>query len=135
MENMENANNTENTSTEGAQEKTFTQEDVNRIVQERLAKEKGRGSEELNKRMAELDMRERKLNAVSELRKNGLPEYLVDALNISTDEAFQKSMEAVIKMKGEAKTQPKAVGYGSPIGNVGGSHKTEDATKAAMGLK
>lgn len=135
MENMENANNTENTSTEGAQEKTFTQEDVNRIVQERLAKEKGRGSEELNKRMAELDMRERKLNAVSELRKNGLPEYLVDALNISTDEAFQKSMEAVIKMKGEAKTQPKVVGYGSPIGNVGGSYKTEDATKAAMGLK
>lgn len=135
MENTENVNSTENTSQEGAQEKTFTQEDVNRIVQERLAKEKGKGSEELNKRMAELDMRERKLNAVSELRKNGLPEYLADALNISTDEAFQKSMEAVIKMKGEARTEPRIIGHGSPIGSVGGSHNMEDATKAAMGLK
>lgn len=136
MENTNTANTAENTSQEGAQEKTFTQDDVNRIVQERLAKEKSKGSEEVNKRMAELDMRERRMNAVDELRKNGLPEYLADALNISTDEAFQKSMEAVIKMKGEAKTQPQVVGYGSPIGNVGGSHNIAgDATKAAMGLK
>ena len=44
------------TGTEGAQQqgRTFTQEDVNRIVQERLAKEKGKGNEDLDKRAAEL---------------------------------------------------------------------------------
>ena len=85
-----------NTSTEGTQtgterttERTFTQDDVNRIVQERLAKEKGKGNEELDKRAAELDKRERRMNAIDELRKNSLPEYLVDALNMETDEAFQ----------------------------------------------
>lgn len=70
----------QNTSTEGAQTstegKTFTQEDVNRIVQERLAKERskaaGNGDDELSKRAAELDMRERKLNAREALKKEGL---------------------------------------------------------------
>ena len=56
----------QNTSAEGTQTgtegKTFTQDDVNRIVQERLAKERGKGNEELEKRVAELDLRERKLN-------------------------------------------------------------------------
>lgn len=103
---MENVTNTSTegtqTGTEGAQQgKTFTQDDVNRIVQERLAKEKGKGSEELDKRAAELDKRERRMNAVDELRKNGLPDYLVDALNMETDETFQNSMEAIKKMKGE----------------------------------
>ena len=36
------------TGAEGAQEKTFTQDEVNRIVQDRLAREKGKGSEELH---------------------------------------------------------------------------------------
>lgn len=114
--------------TEGTQqgERTFTQEDVNRIVQERLAKEKGKGSgnidEELNKREAELDLRERKLTAKEKLRENGLPDYLVDALNMNTDEDFQKSMEAILKMKGETGggTDPKAVRRISPIGMVQG---------------
>lgn len=123
MEDMKNTS-TEGTqtSTEGTQGKTFTQEDVNRIVQERLAKVKGKESEELERRAAELDLRERKLNAVTELRKNGLPDYLVDALNMDTDEAFQKSLEAIIKMKGEStesqSQQDKIVGYGNPIGMV-----------------
>lgn len=100
----------QNTSTEGTQTstegKTFTQEDVNRIVQERLAKERsktaGNGDDELSKRAAELDMRERKLNAREALKKEGLPDYLVDALNMNTDEDFQKSMEAIKKLKGES---------------------------------
>ena len=53
----------QNTSAEGTQTstegKTFTQEDVNRIVQERLAKERGKASnsEDLEKRSAELEKR------------------------------------------------------------------------------
>lgn len=131
-----------NTSTEGTQtgteetaERTFTQDDVNRIVQERLAKEKGKGNEELDKRAAELDKRERRMNAIDELRKNSLPEYLVDALNMETEEAFQQSMEAIKKMKGESiKSTGQVIGRGNPIGVV--TKGTQDAAiRDAFGLK
>lgn len=138
------------TSAEGTQtgtdgttgEKTFTQEDVNRIVQERLAKEKSKGNsnieDELNKRAADLDLRERKLTAREKLREKGLPEYLVDALNMNTDEDFQKSMEAVLKMKGEAEggTGPKPVGKMNLIGSVPTANTgSRDEIRTAFGLK
>lgn len=125
------------TGTEGTQEKTFTQDEVNRIVQDRLAREKGKGSEELDKREAALNYRERKMNAVDELRKNGLPDYLAEALNLNTDEDFQKSMEAIKRMKGEsAGVQPGVIGKGSPIGDVGrGYHDDSDQLRGAFGLK
>ena len=130
------------TGTEGAG-RTFTQEDVNRIVQERLAKEKSKGNEDLEKRAAELDKRERKMNAVQKLRENNLPDYLVDALNMDTDEAFEQSLNAIIKMKGETekgagsstrelKTGEVIIGRGNPIGAV---TKGPDASlRAAFGL-
>ena len=127
--------NTNNTSLEGTQTgtegagRTFTQEDVNRIVQERLAKEKGKGNEDLDKRAAELDKRERRMNAVQKLRDNQLPDYLVDALNMDTDEAFEQSLNAIIKMRGETAEGVKnttgkqatgevILGIGNPIGVV-----------------
>lgn len=125
------------TGAEGTQEKTFTQDEVNRIVQDRLAREKGKGSEELEKREAALNYRERKMNAVDELRKNGLPDYLAEALNLNTDEDFQKSMEAIKRMKGEsAGVQPGVIGTGSPIGDVGhGYHDDSDQLRDAFGLE
>ena len=131
---MENLNNTSAEGT-GADVKTFTQEDVNRIVQERLAKEKSKGNEDLERRTRELDARERRMNAIDELRKNELPDYLVDALNMNTDEDFQKSMEAIKRLKGQtsnADTQV-IIGYGDPIGsfNKGGG----DSLRNAFGLK
>lgn len=95
MENNTDIQTGTQTGAEGTQEKTFTQDEVNRIVQDRLAREKGKGSEELDKREAALNYRERKMNAVDELRKNGLPDYLAEALNLNTDEDFQKSMESL----------------------------------------
>ena len=133
------------TGTDGTQgERTFTQEEVNRIVQERLAKEKSKGTgnagDELEKRAAELDLRERRLTAREKLRENGLPDYLVDALNMNTDEDFQKSMEAVLKMKGEAVNSPgagaKPIGILNPIGTIQGmGTKTNDPVRAAFGLR
>lgn len=140
-----NMNDIQNTSTEGTQTgtegKTFTQEDVNRIVQERLAKERsktaGNGEDELNKRAAELDLRERKLTAREKLRENGLPDYLVDALNMNTDDDFQKSMEAILKMKGETESrEPKPIGKGNLIGMVQSmGTKIDDPIRTAFGLK
>lgn len=137
MENNTDIQTGTQTGAEGTQEKTFTQDEVNRIVQDRLAREKGKGSEELDKREAALNYRERKMNAVDELRKNGLPDYLAEALNLNTDEDFQKSMEAIKRMKGEsAGVQPGVIGKGSPIGDVGrGYHDDSDQLQNAFGLK
>lgn len=125
------------TSTEGTQERTFTQDDVNRIVQERLAKEKGKGNDDLDRRAAELDKRERRMNAIDELRKNDLPDYLVDALNMETDEAFQQSMDAIKKMKGESTESGiptgTVMGHGSPIGAVEKGYN--DGLRVAFGLR
>ena len=134
----------QNTSTEGIQTstegKTFTQEDVNRIVQERLAKERskaaGNGDDELSKRAAELDMRERKLNAREALKKEGLPDYLVDALNMNTEEDFQKSMEAIKKLKGESPAIGRvAIGTCDLIGKVVKDNSRHDSLRDAFGLK
>ena len=131
------------TGTQGAQnqqnDKIFTQEDVNRIVQERLAKErsKGNNTDELTQRTAELDLRERKIKAREELSKNGLPDYLVDALNMQDDESLEKSIKAITKMKGEAGASQVGQIWGtiSPIGNVGGTGAVGDPLRKAFGLE
>lgn len=128
------------TGTDGAQGKTFTQDDVNRIVQERLAKERSKGSnnEDLERRAAELDLRERKLNAVTKLREKGLPDYLADALNMNTDDDFDKSIEAILKMKGETGSgtgQPVVIGKINPIGVVKNNSSNDSDLRGAFGLR
>lgn len=106
--------------------RTFTQEDVNRIVQERLAKEKSKGNEDLERRTRELDARERRMNAIDELRKNELPDYLVDALNMNTDQDFRKSLETIKRLKGQTNdANSSIVGYGDPIGVVTRGNKDD----------
>lgn len=124
----------------GAEGKTFTQEDVNRIVQERLAKErsKGNNNEDLDKRAAELDMRERKLNAVTKLREKGLPDYLADVLNMNTDDDLDRGIEAILKMKGETGQilgQPVVLGRCNPIGIVRNTGKSDSDLRSAFGLR
>lgn len=100
----------QNISTEGTQTsaegKTFTQDDVNRIVQERLAKEKSKASNEdfekktadLEKRTAELAAKENRLNAVTALRAAGYPDELADVIRCSNADELKKSMEIIDKI-------------------------------------
>ncbi len=109
-------------------------------MQERVAKLKDKSNEEVEKRMAELDKRERRMNAVDELRKNGLPDYLVDALNMETEETFQKSMEAIKKMKGETEESQDTsvgtvIGKYNPIGVVTKDNNVNDSVRQAFGLR
>lgn len=76
--------------TEG--QKTFSQDDVNRIVGERLGKEKSKMDAELAEREQGLAQREFLLSAKTTLADKGLPAELLDALNLSTPEAFEKSL-------------------------------------------
>lgn len=100
-------NKTTNTNPEsGAGEKTFSQEDVNRIVGERLAAEKRKGEAALAEREQQLAQRELLLTAKEKLTESGLPVELLDALNVSSPEAMEKAvatLKGVIdKIKGEA---------------------------------
>lgn len=82
------------TGTEGTQgERTFTQEDVNRIVQERLAKEKQKGQEGIVEKVKELEAKELRLDSVALLRENGLPDELSDIISASNIKEFGEKVE------------------------------------------
>lgn len=78
-------------------EKTFTQEDVNRIVQERLAKEKAKnsGDADFARREQELVQRELHMTAKEMLSEKGLPVQLFDALNCTDEETMKKSISTI----------------------------------------
>lgn len=79
---------------QGTGEKTFTQEDVNRIVQERLAKEKAKnsGDADFARREQELVQRELHMTAKEMLSEKGLPVQLFNALNCTDKETMEKSI-------------------------------------------
>jgi len=94
--NTENMNqSTDPTVDQGAGGKIFTQDDVNRIVQERLAKDRAKSSEELTKREQELLQREFRLNSRQKIIDRGYPESILDALNCSSEEAFDKALDII----------------------------------------
>ena len=78
--------------------KTFTQDEVNRIIGERLAKEKAKSEADLAKREQELAQKELELSAKAKMAEMGLPAELIGALNISTPEAMANSMDIAHKV-------------------------------------
>ena len=94
-ENMNQNQNTDQMPVQGAGEKTFTQEDVNRIVQDRLAKDREKASKELGEKEQELARREFRLNSRQKLIDRGYPENILDALNCSSEEAFNKALDII----------------------------------------
>ncbi|MGI6014227.1 MAG: hypothetical protein ACOX7K_08110 [Oscillospiraceae bacterium] len=79
-------------------EKTFTQDDVDRIVRDRLARERERINGMINEderiRM-ELAASRMKLDAAATLSKQGYPHELLDLLDYSNTDACQKSLDKV----------------------------------------
>lgn len=75
-------------------ERTFTQEEVNRIVSERLAKEKAKAENALAEREQAISKRERMFEARKKLQENGLSVDLVEVMDTSSDEALDKAIDA-----------------------------------------
>ena len=94
-ENMNQNQNTDQMPVQGAGEKTFTQEDVNRIVQDRLAKDREKASKELGEKEQELARREFRLNSRQKLIDRGYPENILEALNCNSEEAFNKALDII----------------------------------------
>ena len=96
----------QNQNPDGAGETTFTQEQVNKIVSDRLAREKVKSEVALAEREQQLAQRELLLTAKEKLTDAGLPVELLNALNVSSPEAIEKAittLKGVIdKIKAEA---------------------------------
>lgn len=92
------------------EQKTFTQEQVNAIVSDRLARDRQKQSEEMSKKEQELAQREFRLNSRQKLIDRGYSESLMDALNCSSEEAFNKALDIIdslIKERTPVKEEPK----------------------------
>ena len=147
---MENENiNTQNG------EKTFTQEDVNRIVSDRLAKEKGKADAALAEREAGLTAREKVLETREKLAGAGLPGELMNALNLYGEGEIDKAVAILAKHYKQAQDEdtipagfkpganPASVngakpGYGidrSEYVNRYGAERAKESLRQAMGLK
>lgn len=75
-----------------AEGKTFTQEQLNSILQERLAKEKEKHEKELADMQAEIKKREKQLEAKRQLKEAGLSEELIELIKFDNDESFNHSI-------------------------------------------
>lgn len=126
-----------NQNPDGAGEKTFSQEDVNRIVGERLAKEKAKGEAALAEREQQLAQRELLLTAKEKLTENGLPVELVDALNVSSPEALEKALSTVktVLDKYKSEARPMKFSGAKPAESLSGVRNTgDDSLRKAMRL-
>ena len=142
-EQMNQNQNTDPTTGQETGGKTFTQDEVNRIVQERLAKEraKNNGEADFVKREQELARRELHMTAKELLSEKGLPVQLFDALNCTDEKTLEKSIATIETIfneyKANAASNIKFKGFQPASGN-----KTPDARdvedleiRKAMGLR
>lgn len=130
MENMEKqATNT--AAQEGVQdnaEKTFTQEDVNRIVQERLSRVKT--AQEPSAKEQELQQREDALYAREQIMEHNLPNELLEEFKGMNRETIDKCIKIVTPYIRKAQ-EP----IYNPVGLTGGLTGGESAIRRAMGLQ
>ena len=112
--------------------KKFTQEEVNKIVQQRLERAKSKEPDELAKREAELNKREMNLTIREQLSSAGLPNELAGVISAQDEDEAREKIEILKKyiesqpahskaeynpVKGEVKTDPirEAMGLGKGI--------------------
>lgn len=121
----ENTNQVQEQTAVEEQGKTFSQEDVNRIVGERLAKEKAKNDADWQQREQDLQRRELHMTAKEYLSEKNIPVELLDALNYTDEETLQKSVEIIEKFIEEKAQEatPKFVGI-EPIQGLEFSRST-----------
>lgn len=123
-----NLNNNGGAPENNSSEKTFTQDDVNRIVSERLARE--RSSQQPDARELELQQRENALYMKELVADGKVPQDIADTLKGLDKEKVNSIIEAVAPYI--QKTKEPIL---NPVGVTGGMGGGSDPIRAAMGLK
>lgn len=134
--------NVNNEAPEGAEsEKTFTQQQLNDIVEKRLAKERKRlmgmiADDEATK--AELLKNRLQLQATRKLTEEGYPIDLAELLDYSNDDNYTASYSKVIEVFNRAldkKINEKFKSYGRQPHNTGATSVGSSGLRGAFGLK
>ncbi len=137
-QNMTNQNQQDDQQTQqqdqNQQGKTFTQEDVNRIVSERLARAKNAANGSGSDREQELDRRERQLDARERLADAGIPKDLLPLVDLSSKENMENSIKLISSHMGRTYRISTSVSS-SKNGSGNSRRETPDDIRAAMGLK
>lgn len=126
---MEDVNNNQTTKTQpegnGIQNgKLFTQEEVNRIVSERLARERTKTESSPTpeeQREVELNARENKVTCKEYLQEKDYPSKLIEVFPTNNAEEFKSSVEKLIELFPEVKPvrteRLEGPGYTKGLGN------------------
>lgn len=99
LESQETAVEQEN-NLEEREEKTFTQEEVNKIIQKRLRekKENQQTAQELEARASELSKRENKLECKEYLIEKGYPKELLDIIAVTDFKEFKSKADTAYNL-------------------------------------
>lgn len=124
-----------------ATEKTFTQDEVNQIISERLKRERAKTEPPDDSKEKELSERESRLDCREYIAGKGYPKKLLNLFDTSNAEAFKGSVENLIKAFPSIVDTKATGGTGSPC-PPGGFHfsqqrsfaQSKDPTAAAFGL-
>ena len=125
------------------QGKTFTQDEVNRIVSERLARAKNTADHgDFTERENALNQREMRLDAREKLADAGIPKDLLPLVDCSSKEKMESSINLISSYFGQKKAHESNAGTyrinTCTAGNTNGSGSRKasgDEIRAAMGLK
>lgn len=127
--------------------KTFTQDEVNRIIQERLERAKKQATKdqesEYAQKAAELQAREMKLLVKEQLSERGMPRELADIITCTDENDLKAKLDALQKIYGDkAKEKEKPTGFVQIVGarpaegnTRGGLPSMGDPVRKAMGLE
>ncbi|WP_313132789.1 DUF4355 domain-containing protein [Anaerocolumna sp.] len=126
---MDNEQNTNPTEGQSQEVKTFTQDEVNKIVGERLAKEKTKLEQAVTLREQELNKRELNLKAKELLTEKGLPLEILEALNYSNEDSLNNSISIIEKQL--KKDAPPIVQGREPVRN-GVSYSAQNGSSPSL---
>ena len=120
-------------------QKLFTQDEVNGLIQARLARAKEQAGKdakaEYDQKMADLQARELRLTLKEKLDAREMPRGLVDILNCTSEEDIDEKLDALQKIYGEhQKGVPKGFRVGASSGFTFSTPPGPDPVRKAMGL-
>ena len=115
--------------------RTFTQDEVNAIIRDRLARERAKAEVPADGREQALAAREAKLDCREYISEKGYPAALLDIFDTSNAEGFRHSIEKLVKaFPAIIGKSPAYTGMGS-LGNFPQRHESREKDPVADAFK
>lgn len=115
-------------------EKTFTQGEVNKIVSERLSRDRAKSAADLAEREQELSRRELAITAKEKLASHGLPKDLANILKYSDEKTLDAAIDTIKRITPQMPKGLKVLENRLPEGTNEPGDATAVAIKKAFGL-